>query len=419
MSRQNREPNRHRGTMMRRAMRRTMRRAMTAAATVAVTAVLAGTGAAAAQTVKVGLILTYSGPDAAIGEQIDRGIKLYVKEHARNLPEGVTVEIVRRDDGGPNPDTAKRLAQELILREKVSILTGGQWTPNAMAMAALSREARIPLVVMAAGGSVVTQQSPYIVRTGFTLWQSSYPLGQWAFRSGLKKVVTVVSDFAPGLEGERAFSRGFTGAGGTIAGAIRVPLQTSDYLPFFQRAKDAAPDAIYVFNPGGPKATAFMKAIQDVGIPAAGIKLLGPGDITTDEELPNMGRAPLGVITAHHYSAAGDRPANAAFVAAWKKEYGAEAVPNYFSVGGWDGMKAIYDAVAAQKGKADPERTIALLQRWSNPDSPRGPIAIDPETRDIIQNEYIRRVEEVNGRLANVEIETIADVKDPWKEMEK
>lgn len=383
-----------------------------------VLALNAGT-AWAGQTVKVGLILTYSGPDAAIGEQIDRGIKLYVKEHARDLPEGVSVELVRRDDGGPNPATAKRLAQELILRDNVSILTGGQWTPNAMAMGTLSKDAKIPLVVMAAGGSAVTRQSPYIVRTGFTLWQSSHPLGQWAARAGIRKVVTVVSDFAPGHEGEQAFTRGFTTAGGQIFDTIRVPLQATDFLPYFQRAKDAAPDAIYVFNPGGPKATAFMKAIQDVGVLAAGIKLLGPGDITTDEELPNMGKAPLGVITAHHYSSAADRPANAAFVAAWKKEYGADSVPNYFSVGGWDGMKAIYDVVAAQNGKIDPERTLALLKGWSNPDSPRGPIAIDPDTRDIVQNEYIRRVEEVNGHLANVEIETINAVKDPGKGIEK
>ncbi len=390
-----------------------------AALTLTLPLTLAGTlapqTAGAAQVVKVGLVLSYSGADSSISDYLDRGIKLYVKEHAADLPDGVTVEIVRRDDGGPNPDTAKRLAQELILREKVDILAGVQWTPNAMAIGALSKEAKIPLVVMGAGGSAVTTQSPYVVRTSFTLWQSSFPLGQWSYRSGLRKVFTVVSDFVPGADGEKAFTKGFTEAGGTIAGSIRVPLQTSDYLPFLQKAKDAAPDAIYGFILGGPKAAAFMKAVQDVGIPAAGIKLIGPGDITTDEELPNMGRAALGAITAHHYSAAADRPANAAFVAAWKREYGASSLPNYFSVGGWDGMKAIYDAVAAQKGRIDPERTMAFLKGWSNPDSPRGPIAIDPETRDIVQNEYIRRVEDANGRLANVEIETIPAVKDPWK----
>jgi branched-chain amino acid transport system substrate-binding protein len=374
---------------------------------------------AAAETVKVGVILTYSGRDAALGEQIDRAINLYTKLHKDQLPPGVDVELIRRDDTGPNPDVAKRLAQELILREKVQILTGGQWTPNATAVAALSKEAKIPFVVMTAGGSAVTERSPYLIRTGWTLWQTSYPIGQWAGKQGLKTAYTVASDFAPGHDGEAAFIKGFTENGGQVVGSVRIPLKTSDYLPYLQKVKEANPQAVYVFNPGGPQATAFMKAFDDIGLTKSSVKIIGPGDITSDDELTNMGKAALGVTTLLQYSPSGDRPENKEFVAAWKKEYGEDQVPTFFAVAGWDGMKAVYDAVAAMKGKMDPDKTIAFLSHWSNPKSPRGPIKIDPETRDIVQNQYIRRVEEIDGKLVNVEIETIPQVPDPWKAMKK
>ncbi len=374
---------------------------------------------AGAETVKVGVILTYSGRDAALGEQIDRAINLYIKLHGAELPAGTSVELVRRDDTGPNPDVAKRLAQELILREKVQMLTGGQWTPNATAVAALSKEAKVPFVVMTAGGSAVTEQSPYVIRTGWTLWQTSYPLGQWAARQGLKKAYTVVSDFAPGHDGETAFIKGFTENGGDVVGSVRIPLKTSDYLPYLQKVKEANPETIYLFNPGGPQATAFMKAFDDIGLTRSKVRILGPGDITSDDELPNMGKAALGVTTLLQYSPSADRPENKEFVAAWKKEYGEASVPTFFAVAGWDGMKAVFDAIIAQKGKVEADKTIAFLANWSNPKSPRGPIKIDPATRDIVQNQYIRRVEEVGGKLANVEVETIPQVSDPWKAMKK
>jgi len=374
---------------------------------------------AGAETVKVGVILTYSGRDAALGEQIDRAINLYIKLHGAELPAGLNVELVRRDDTGPNPDVAKRLAQELILREKVQMLTGGQWTPNATAVAALSKEAKVPFVVMTAGGSAVTEQSPYVIRTGWTLWQTSYPLGQWAAKQGLKKAYTVVSDFAPGHDGETAFIKGFTENGGDIVGSVRIPLKTSDYLPYLQKVKEANPETIYLFNPGGPQATAFMKAFDDIGLTRSKVRILGPGDITSDDELPNMGKAALGVTTLLQYSPSADRPENKEFVAAWKKEYGEASVPTFFAVAGWDGMKAVFDAIIAQKGKIEADKTIAFLANWSNPKSPRGPIKIDPATRDIVQNQYIRRVEEVGGKLANVEVETIPQVSDPWKAMKK
>lgn len=391
-----------------------MRRSLAVAA-LCLAGVVGVSGTASAENIKVGMILTYSGPNASLGELVDRGASLYVKLHGKDLPPGTTVEIIRRDDTGPSPDIAKRLAQELILRDEVSILTGGQWTPNAMAIGALTKQAKIPFVVMGSGGSAVTSQSPYVVRTSFTLWQPSYPLGQWAAKQGNKTAYTMVSDFAPGHDSEEAFVKSFTEGGGKIVGSIRVPMSATDFLPYLQKVKDAAPDFLFLFNHGGPVATAYMKAIADIGITASKIKVVGPGDITTDEELPNMGRAPLGIITAHPYSAAATRKANQEFVAAWQREYGANSVPTLWSVGAWDGMKAIFDAIRAQKGKVTPDATMAYLRQWKNPDSPRGPIHIEAATGDVVQHQYIRRVEERNGRLANVEIETLPQMGDPKK----
>lgn len=373
---------------------------------------------AAAETVKIGMILTYSGRDAALGEQIDRAVNLYVKLREKDLPSGIKVELIKRDDTGVNPDLAKRLAQELVLRDQVHILTGGQWTPNAMAVAALTKQAKVPFVTMTAGASAVTLQSPYVVRTGWTLWQTSYPLGVWAAKQGWKNAYTVVSDFAPGHDGEAAFIKGFTEGGGKIVGSVRIALKTTDYLPYFQKVKDSNPDVIYVFNPGGPQATAFMKAFDDVGIAKSKIKLIGPADITYDDELPNMGRSALGVVTLGQYSPAATRKSNLEFVAAWKKEYGAASVPTFFAMAGWDGMHAIFDAIKAQKGKIDPDATMKFLRSWSDPNSPRGPIRID-EAGDLVQNLYLRRVEEKDGHLANVELETVGQFGDPWKTFNK
>jgi branched-chain amino acid transport system substrate-binding protein len=390
---------------------------------VAAALTMAALAPAKAETIKVGVILTYSGRDAALGEQIDRAINLFSKLHASELPPGVKIELVKRDDTGVNPSLAKRLAQELVLRDHVQILTGGQWTPNAMAIAALTKEAKVPFVTMTAGGSTVTQQSPYVVRTGWTLWQTSYPLGEWAAKQGWKTAYTVVSDFAPGYDGEAAFTKSFTEGGGKIVGSVRIPLATTDYLPYFQKVKDTNPDVVYVFNPGGPQATAFMKAFDDIGITKSKIKLIGPLDITSDEELPNMGRSALGVVTLGQYSPAAARKANVDFIAAWKKEYGANSVPTYFAVAGWDGMQAIYDAINAQKGNAqkgiiDPDAMMKFLRGWSDPNSPRGPIKIDQQG-DLVQNLYLRRVEEKDGHLANIEFATIGPIGDPWKVFNK
>jgi branched-chain amino acid transport system substrate-binding protein len=372
---------------------------------------------AGAQTVKVGLILTYSGPQASLGDQIDKGAKLYMKEHAKDLPAGVKVEIVQRDDTGPNPDVAKRLAQELVTREKVNFLAGVVWTPNANAMVPIVTEAKTPFIIMNAAGVNTTVQSPYIIRTSFTLWQSSYPMGQWAAKQGIKKAYTAVTDYAPGHDAEAGFTKGFTANGGEIVGSVRIPLQNPDFVPFVQRIKDAKPEALFIFIPSGKQATAIIKAYGELGLKDAGIKLFGTQDLTTEEELANMGDVPLGVVTAGGYSDFADRPANKAFVAAWHNEYGADSRPNFMSVGGWDGMAAIYAAVKAQNGKIDPDKTMQILSGWKNPDSPRGPISIDPKTRDIVQNEYIRRVEKRGNVLGNVEFDTIEAVKDPYKEL--
>jgi branched-chain amino acid transport system substrate-binding protein len=372
-----------------------------------------------AQTIKIGFISTYSGLNANLGEYMERGMRLYMKLHEKELPPGVKLEILVRDDTGPNPDKARQVAQELIVRDKVNLLTGVIFTPNALAMAPLCTEAKTPFVIMNAGTAVITTRSPYIARVSFTLWQSSYPLGQWASRK-FKRAYTLVSDYGPGHDAEQAFTLAFKQGGGELVGNVRVPLQNPDFAAYMQRVKDARPDALMVFVPAGKTATAVMKTFSDLGMDKAGIKLIGPGDITTDEELANMGDVALGVTTMFHYSAAGDRPANKAFVAAWKKEYGANAVPNFLSVGGWDGMDAIFHVIKAQKGKLDPDRTMELLKAYKNPASPRGPISIDPETRDIVQNEYLREVRKVGGQLANVELETFATaVKDPWKALQK
>ena len=372
-----------------------------------------------AQTIKIGFISTYSGLNANLGEYMERGMRLYMKLHEKELPPGVKLEIVVRDDTGPNPDKARQVAQELIVRDKVNLLTGVIFTPNALAMAPLCTEAKIPFVIMNAGTAVITTRSPYIARVSFTLWQSSYPLGQWAAKK-FKRAYTLVSDYGPGHDAEQAFSQAFKAGGGQVIDSVRVPLQNPDFAAYMQRVKDAKPDALMVFVPAGKTATAVMKTFSDLGLDKAGVKLIGPGDITTDEELANMGDVALGVTTMFHYSAAGDRPANKRFVEAWKKEYGASAVPNFISVGGWDGMDAIFHVIKAQKGKLNADRTMELLKNYKNPDSPRGPISIDPETRDIVQNEYLREVRKVGGSLMNVELETFATaVKDPWKALQK
>ena len=372
--------------------------------------------AAADTVVKIGIINSYSGFLAAPGEEMEKGMTLFFREHERDLPPGITVELLRRDDGA-TPDTGKRVAQELITRDHVNLLMGVVSSPVAAAIAPLTAEAKVPFIITNAAGAAIPRLSPYIVRVSFTIWHSAYPLGRWAAAQGWKKGYTAVSDFIPGHDAEAAFIKSFGGAGGTIAGSVRFPTANPDFAPFVQRIKDAKPDVAFVWVPGGTQATAMVKAIQESGLREAGVAVVSTQDLVPDEELPNMGAAAAGVITAGTYSVAAERPANAAFLRAWDRAYGAGAVPDYVSVDGWDGMAAAFDVIRATKGVFTADEAVAILRAWKNPGSPRGPIAIDPATRDIVENIYIRRAELRAGKLANVEFETIPSVRDPWKEL--
>lgn len=367
-------------------------------------------------TVKIGIINSLTGFLAGPGDEMQKGMDLYAKSHMKDLPPGVRIEVIKRDDGS-NPETGKRVGQELITRDKVNILLGFMASPVAASVAPLTAEAKIPMVITNAGGVAIPRISPYIVRVSFTLWQTGMPLGKWAAAKGWKKAYTMVSDFIPGHDAEGAFKKGFTDGGGEVIGSVRFPTNSPDFAPFVQKAKDSKPDTLFIFVPGGPQATAMMKAIKDVGLREAGINVVSTHDLVPDEELPNMGDAPVGLITAGNYSTAAVRPANAAFLAEWTKEYGVKSIPDFFSVGGWDGMAAVFDVIKQTKGTFTGDEAMAILKNWKNPDSPRGPISIDPNTRDIIQNIYLRRAEMKDGKLVNIEFETIPDVKDPWKEL--
>ncbi len=369
---------------------------------------------AAAKTFKVGLVASLSGPTASLGQQIERGARLYQSLHKDDLGND-SVELIVRDDTGPAPDVAKRLAQELVVRDHVDFLAGIIFTPNANAIAPIATQAKVPFVIMNAAASATTKASPYIVRVSQTIGQFTMPLAKWAAQQrDIGTVYTLVSDYAPGLEAEEAFAAGFQGPGKTVVSAVRVPVQSPDFVPFLQKVKDAKPDALYVFLPGGTQSTALLKAYQSLGLKEAGIRLIGSGEITVEDELPNMGDAALGVVTGFHYSTAHDSKANADFLKAWQAAYGADSVPTFMAVGGYDGMAAIHGAIKALKGKVTSEAAVEAMRQW-HAESPRGPIAIDPETRDIVQNIYIRRVEKVDGALRNVEFETFAAVKDPGK----
>jgi len=371
-------------------------------------------GASAQETVKVGLILPMTGGQASTGKQIDAAVRLYMQQHGDTVA-GRKIEVILKDDGTV-PDNTKRLAQELIVNDKVSFIAGFGITPSALAAAPLATEAKVPEIVMAAGTSIITERSPYIARTSFTLAQSSVIIADWAAKNGIKKVVTLVSDYAPGADAQNSFKERFTAAGGQVIEEIKVPLASPDFSPVLQRAADAKPDAIFVFVPAGQGGT-FAKQYAERGLEKAGIKLIGPGDVTDDDLLNNMGDAVVGAVTAHHYSAAHPSALNKDFIAAYKKLMNGQR-PGFMAVSGYDGIHLIYEALKKTGGKTDGDALIAAMKgmKW---ESPRGPISIDPDTRDIIQNIYIRRVEKVGGELYNVEFATFEAVKDPIKAAKK
>ena len=359
--------------------------------------------------VKIGLILPMTGGQASTGKQIDNAIKLYMKQHGDTVA-GKKVEIILKDDGAV-PDKTKTAAQELIVNDKVNFIAGFGVTPAALAAAPLATQAKIPEVVMAAGTSIITEKSPYIVRTSFTLAQSSTIIGDWAVKNGIKKVATLTSDYAPGNDALNFFKEHFTAGGGQIVEEVKVPLQNPDFAPFLQRMKDAKPDAIFVFVPAGQGGN-FMKQYAERGLDKAGIKVIGPGDVMDDDLLNGMGDAALGTVTAHLYSAAHPSAMNKEFVAAYKKDFGNR--PGFMAVSGYDGIHLIYEALKKTGGNTDGDKLIEAMKgmKW---ESPRGPISIDPETRDIVQNIYVRKVEKVDGELYNVEFETFDAVKDAGK----
>lgn len=373
---------------------------------------------AAAQTVvKIGLINSFTGFVAQAADEGEKGADLYVKDHLKDLPPGVKLDIIKRDDTS-NPAVGRRLAQELITRDHVQLLTGIVLSPVAAAVAPLTAQAKIPLVLdMASAGVEIPRLSPYVVRDTFTLWQVADPIGKWAAAQGWKTGYTAVTDFIAGHDAEAAFTKAFTDAGGKIIDAVRYPPANPDFSPFVQRIRDAHPQVVFIFVPAGTQAIAMMKAIKDFGLRKAGIHIATTQDLLPDEDMPHMGNEPLGLISAGTYSTAAMRPANRAFLAEWKRMYGDSAIPDFFSVDGYDGMHMIFDMIRATKGKFTADQAMAFFSRWKDPDSPRGPISINPQTRDIIQNVYIRRVERVGGKLENVEIQTIPNVKDPWAEL--
>jgi len=378
------------------------------AAAFAIAASAAG-GATAQDTVKIGLVIPMTGGSAAVGREISDAAKLYMAQHGDTVA-GKKIQLIVRDDASV-PDNAKRLSQELIVNDKVSFLGAGL-TPSAMSMAPIATEGKVATIVVVSGTSIVTEKSPYYVRTSFTLGQQSGIIADWAIKNGSKKAVSVLSDWAPGAEAGKVFEASFTKGGGQVLETLKVPLNNPDFAPFLQRAADLHPDTLFVFVPAGQAGT-FARQFAERGLDKSGIKLIGPGDITDDDDLPTTGDTLLGVVTAGIYSAAHPSQINKDYVAAYQKASGHRA--NFISVGGYDGMHLIYEALKKTNGNTDAEMVVGTMKgmKW---ESPRGPISIDPRTRDIVQNVYIRKVEKKDGAPWAIEFATFEAVKDPLKE---
>ncbi|HEX7385034.1 MAG TPA: ABC transporter substrate-binding protein [Burkholderiaceae bacterium] len=369
--------------------------------------------AIAADPIKIGLVLPMSGPFAAYGKQIQNGVKLYLSTHGGAVG-GRQVELFLKDDSpGTAGDVSKRLAQELVVKEKVDILAGFGLTPSAFAVAPIATEAKKPMVVMNAATSAITTKSPYIVRTSMTLPQNTAPIATWAAKNGIKKVFILIADYGPGYDAGAQFKKTFTAAGGQIVDEVKAPVSNPDYGPFLQRIKDAKPDAVFMFLPPGAGTVAFMKGFNERGLAKDGIKVIATGDLTDEDILDALGDSALGLVTSFHYAEAHKSPENAAYTAAYEKAYPKDR-PNFMSVGGYDGMHLIDLVLAKTGGSADADKFAAAAKgmKWT---SPRGPVAIDAN-RDIVQTIYIRKVERVGGKLQNVEFDSFPNVADPGKE---
>lgn len=377
----------------------------------AIAALLMLTQAAAAddRPIKIGWIMGYTGPGAASGTATDTAIEIFFKKFGTTVA-GRKIELVRRDTTGPAPDVARRLAQELIVSEKVDFLAGMDYTPNTMAVAPLATAAKIPLLIVNSATSGILTKYPYAVRFGFTTSEMAQQLARYAAKSNIKSVYTFVHEYEPGLDAEAMFIREFKAAGGSIAGSVRAPLKGSDFSAYIQRIKDAKPEAVFVFMAAGELPPIFLRQFKEAGLDAT-TKIIGTGDITDEASLPAAGDAALGVVTAFHYSPAHQSALNQEFVEAFRAAAPGRQ-PSFVPVVAYDVLHAIHDVIAAQNGQLDTARTMELLRNIKF-ESPRGPISIDPETRDVVQTIYLRRVEKVNGQPVNVEFASIPDVKDP------
>lgn len=377
---------------------------------------MAGPAQAQAQAdkpIRIGVITEMSGAFADYGRQVQTAINAFTKTRGDTVA-GRKVEVIYRDTAGPNPEVARRAAQELVSVEKVDFLAGFGLSPNAMGAAPIATASKTPMIIMnAAATSGIVLRSPYIVRASFTLPQVTAPLATWAAQNGIKSVYTLVSDYGPGLDAEKAFVKAFEAAGGTILGSVRAPMANPEFGPYLQRASDAKPEAIFAFVPSGDTGVQLLKSYADRGLEKSGIRLITTGDITDDVFLDRIGDVALGLTTSHHYSMAHDSPENQAFIQAYQKEYGPDARVNFYMAATWDGMGMMYDIAEKLNGDIDGEKAVALAQSMKI-NSPRGPISFD-ENRDVVQNVYIRRVEKRDGKLYNVEFATIPNVQDPGK----
>lgn len=368
----------------------------------------------AQEPLRIGLIATYSGPYADYGRQFDSGVALYLKEHGGKIA-GRPVEIIKKDTAGPAPDAAKRIAQELIVRDKVNLLTGLDFSPNAYAVGAIATQAKIPTLVMNAASSGITTSSPYVARLSFTVQQVTDPMARWLLKQGIKEVYTVVADYASGQDAETAFKKAFTAGGGKVVGDVRTPMSNPDFSAYVQRIKDAKPQAAFFFFPSGVMPPAFLKVWKERGMEAAGIKLYATGEATDDSFLDATGDVALGLITSHHYSYVHPSAKNQKFVKDFEAQFGTSMRPNYFAVTAYDAMAAIELALARTKGDLSGEKIMEAFKGLSF-ESPRGQIEIDAATRDIVQTVYIRKTERAGGKLVNVEFDRFDRVKDPAKE---
>jgi len=377
---------------------------------VALAALAAAGHGMAQEAFKIGLILPMTGQQATTGRQIEAAARLYMAQNGDTVA-GRKVQLIVKDDTSV-PDVTKRLAQELVVNDKVDVLAGFGITPSALATAPIATQSRTPQVVMAAATSSITEASPYIVRTSFTLPQVSVALADWAPKNGIRKVVSLVSDYGPGIDAEKFFKERLLLNGGQVTESLRVPMRNPDFAPFLQKVRDSKPDALFVFVPSGAGA-AVMKQFLERGMDKAGIKLIATGDVTDDDQLNDMGDGALGVVTSHHYSAAHPSALNRKFVEAFTKA-NKNLRPNFMAVGGYDGMRVIYEALKKTNGKGGGDALLAAMKGQVF-ESPRGPVYIDAQTRDVVHNVYLRKVEKKDGQLYNVEFDVIKDVKDPGK----